>query len=43
MAEAERIIGTPENPDVEGADEGGSTAADAAANAGRASGRCSPC
>ncbi|MFF5774179.1 signal peptidase II [Streptomyces californicus] len=36
MAEAERIIGTPENPDVEGADEGGSTAAaDAAANAGR--------
>ncbi|WP_306340325.1 signal peptidase II [Streptomyces sp. AS13] len=36
MAEAERIIGTPDNPDVEGADEGGSTAAaDAAANAGR--------
>ncbi|CAM5258403.1 signal peptidase II [Streptomyces californicus] len=35
MAEAERIIGTPENPDVEGADEGGSTAADAAANAVR--------
>ncbi|MFH8885494.1 signal peptidase II [Streptomyces californicus] len=36
MAEAERIIGTPEDPDVEGADEGGSTAAaDAAANAGR--------
>ncbi|WP_053624679.1 signal peptidase II [Streptomyces sp. NRRL F-2295] len=35
MAEAERIIGTPENPDVEGADEGGSTAADAAANVGR--------
>ncbi|MFJ9886692.1 signal peptidase II [Streptomyces sp. NPDC091287] len=35
MAEAERIIGTPENPEVDGTDEGGSTAADAAVNAGR--------
>ncbi|WP_098026025.1 signal peptidase II [Streptomyces sp. st115] len=32
MAEAERIIGTPENPEAEGTDEGGSTAA---VNAGR--------
>ncbi|WP_371622943.1 signal peptidase II [Streptomyces sp. NBC_01116] len=35
MAEAERIIGTPDNPEAEGADEGGSAAADAAVNAGR--------
>ncbi|MFD7745690.1 signal peptidase II [Streptomyces sp. NPDC059698] len=35
MAEAERIIGTPEDPDVEGVDEGGSTAADAAERGGR--------
>ncbi|MFI0591290.1 signal peptidase II [Streptomyces griseus] len=35
MAEAERIIGTPENPEAEGPDEGGSTAADSAVNAGR--------
>ncbi|MFH9607859.1 signal peptidase II [Streptomyces sp. NPDC017448] len=35
MAEAERIIGTPEDPDVEGVDGGGSTAADAAGNGGR--------
>ncbi|ARI55012.1 MULTISPECIES: signal peptidase II [Streptomyces] len=34
MAEAERIIGTPEDPETEHADGGGSTAADAAANAG---------
>ncbi|MEU8441787.1 signal peptidase II [Streptomyces microflavus] len=34
MAEAERIIGTPDNPEAEHADEGGSTAADAAVNAG---------
>ncbi|PWS39458.1 signal peptidase II [Streptomyces sp. ZEA17I] len=34
MAEAERIIGTPEDPETERADGGGSTAADAAANAG---------
>ncbi|MEU3708415.1 signal peptidase II [Streptomyces anulatus] len=35
MAEAERIIGTPDIPDAEGTDEGGSTAADTAVNAGR--------
>ncbi|MFI2114719.1 signal peptidase II [Streptomyces rubiginosohelvolus] len=35
MAEAERIIGTPDNPEAEGTDEGCSTAADAAVNAGR--------
>ncbi|MEV5258753.1 signal peptidase II [Streptomyces anulatus] len=35
MAEAERIIGTPDNPEAEGTDEGASTAADAAVNAGR--------
>ncbi|WP_411078581.1 signal peptidase II [Streptomyces sp. cmx-18-6] len=35
MAEAERIIGTPDNPEAEHPDEGGSTAADAAVNAGR--------
>jgi len=34
VAEAERIIGTPDNPEAEHADEGGSTAADAAVNAG---------
>ncbi|CAO0835420.1 Lipoprotein signal peptidase [Streptomyces microflavus] len=34
MAEAERIIGTPDNPEAEHADDGGSTAADAAVNAG---------
>ncbi|MFJ5735147.1 signal peptidase II [Streptomyces microflavus] len=34
MAEAERIIGTPNNPEAEHADDGGSTAADAAVNAG---------
>ncbi|MFD3890794.1 signal peptidase II [Streptomyces microflavus] len=34
MAEAERIIGTPDNPEAEHADEGGSTAADAVVNAG---------
>ncbi|MEV7309150.1 signal peptidase II [Streptomyces microflavus] len=34
MAEAERIIGTPDNPEAEHADEGGSMAADAAVNAG---------
>ncbi|MFT9789269.1 signal peptidase II [Streptomyces bacillaris] len=34
MAEAEHIIGTPEDPETEHADGGGSTAADAAANAG---------
>ncbi|SCG01531.1 signal peptidase II [Streptomyces sp. Ncost-T6T-2b] len=41
MAEAERIIGTPDNPEAEGTDEGGSTAADAAVNAAGASGRSS--
>ncbi|MFJ9108051.1 signal peptidase II [Streptomyces sp. NPDC102283] len=35
MAEAERIIGTPDDPEAEGTDEGGSTAADAAVNTGR--------
>ncbi|MYW30588.1 signal peptidase II [Streptomyces sp. SID2119] len=34
MAEAERIIGTPDNPEAEHKDEGGSTAADAGVNAG---------
>ncbi len=34
MAEAERIIGTPEDPEAEHTDGGGSTAADAAVNAG---------
>lgn len=34
MAEAERIIGTPDNPEAEHADDGGSTAADAVVNAG---------
>lgn len=34
MAEAERIIGTPDNPEAEHTDERGSTAADAAVNAG---------
>ncbi|WP_254812762.1 signal peptidase II [Streptomyces cavourensis] len=34
MAEAERIIGTPEDPETEHTEEGGSTAADAAVNAG---------
>ncbi|MET9924891.1 MULTISPECIES: signal peptidase II [unclassified Streptomyces] len=34
MAEAERIIGTPDNPEAEHTDEGGSTAADAAVNTG---------
>jgi signal peptidase II len=34
VAEAERIIGTPDNPEAEHADDGGSTAADAAVNAG---------
>ncbi|MFE3371311.1 signal peptidase II [Streptomyces sp. NPDC059173] len=35
MAEAERIIGTPDDPEAEGTDESGSTAADAAVNAGQ--------
>ncbi|MEU0162632.1 signal peptidase II [Streptomyces sp. NPDC006261] len=34
MAEAERIIGTPDNPETEHTDDGASTAADAAVNAG---------
>ncbi|ARF72067.1 signal peptidase II [Kitasatospora albolonga] len=34
MAEAERIIGTPEDPETEHTDGSGSTAADAAVNAG---------
>ncbi|MFJ9640627.1 signal peptidase II [Streptomyces sp. NPDC101178] len=34
MAEAERIIGTPDNPEAEHTEEGGFTAADAAVNAG---------
>ncbi|AXI71114.1 signal peptidase II [Streptomyces cavourensis] len=34
MAEAERIIGTPEDPEAEHTDGDGSTAADAAVNAG---------
>ncbi|MFE2293506.1 signal peptidase II [Streptomyces sp. NPDC059452] len=34
MAEAERIIGTPDDPETGHAEEGGSTAADAAVNAG---------